>query len=341
MFPINPPLLNSSNRWATTKEELEALYLCPHTGAITTRTSLQRGFDHDDTIHQHCFFETSTLELKPSIQSGHSEFLKLPHEDVSSLNTLGYSPISIFRYADFVHQIQKAHPHIRKPVIFSFTGTPRDVVVAQRFLSLAKLSNSVWGMEINLSCPNIPDKPPPAYDSAMLTTYLHALLEPFSDTSASEVSEQVIEIGLKLPPYTYAGQFTALMTALEATDPCPISFLTSTNTLGSSLLPMSMSSPCLQGSHTGLIPMLNSSSGEGIGGLAGAALHPLALGNVRTLRRMLDERPRLKHIRIIGVGGVSDMAAYARMKVVGADAVGVGTGLGYWGVGVFERILSG
>ena len=78
---------------------------------------------------------------------------------------------------------------------------------------------------------------------------------------------------------------------------------------------------------------------SGIGGLAGAALHPLALGNVRTVRSMLNEHEQLKRISVIGVGGVFDRGGYKRMLAVGADAVGVGTGLGNEGIGVFPKIL--
>ena len=74
--------------------------------------------------------------------------------------------------------------------------------------------------------------------------------------------------------------------------------------------------------------------------MAGAALHPLALGNVRTIRGLLDQHEELKDIAIIGVGGVSDGAGFKRMRAVGAEAVAVGTALGCEGIGVFERICN-
>jgi len=90
-------------------------------------------------------------------------------------------------------------------------------------------------------------------------------------------------------------------------------------------------------------PVLNSANGSGIGGLAGEALHPLALGNVRTVRRMLDacEEESLRAIDIIGVGGVSDGEGFRRMRRVGAAVVGVGTALGREGVDVFRKISLG
>ena len=117
---------------------------------------------------------------------------------------------------------------------------------------------------------------------------------------------------------------------------CPISFLTATNTLGSCLiLSPSPSSP------SSLTPALASQTS--IGGMAGTTLHPLALGNVATLRRMLDERREaLGHrIQIIGTGGVLDTAGFRRMRTAGADAVGVVTGLGLRGVSIFGDIERG
>jgi dihydroorotate dehydrogenase (fumarate) len=84
-----------------------------------------------------------------------------------------------------------------------------------------------------------------------------------------------------------------------------------------------------------------SASGQGIGGLAGAPLHPLALGNVKTLRDLLDSHQRLRGIQVIGVGGVEDSEGFARMRAVGASVVGVGTALGREGMGVFGKILGG
>ena len=57
-MPLNfvPPLLNSANPWATTKEDIQALYDCPFTGALTVRTSVLGGFQHDDQIHQYRIF---------------------------------------------------------------------------------------------------------------------------------------------------------------------------------------------------------------------------------------------------------------------------------------------
>lgn len=123
------------------------------------------------------------------------------------------------------------------------------------------------------------------------------------------------------------------LVAAESPEPgegCVIDFITCTNTLGSSLVLTDL-----------LQPALASEAGTGVGGLAGAALHPLALGNVATFRKLLDENPLTESVMIIGVGGVEDQGGFDRMRKVGAEAVACASALGRYGVGVFERIATG
>lgn len=335
---FDPPLLNSANAWSTTKKDLEALYRCPHTGAITTRTALADGFKHDDASHQYCFFEPTDHSSR-----GHSTDTtgahRTPHQDdtpldpISSLNTLGYSPFSVHEYLEIIKDILlslQLGDRPSKPIIISVAGSPAEILDHYHSISHLQLSlnrehsiHARFLMEINLSCPNIAGKPPPAYSRDGLLRYLVPLVD------ADPGGWGTIEVGIKTPPYTYQTQFDELISALleSSKGRCPISFITATNTLGTSLV--------FSGS---LVPALNSSNGTGIGGLAGSALHPLALGNVATIRRMLDAHELLQHIEIIGVGGVGDAASYERMRTVGAAAVGVGTMLGVEGVAIFERI---
>jgi len=132
------------------------------------------------------------------------------------------------------------------------------------------------------------------------------------------------------------GQFemvTNCLRAAKSSEPgeeSVIDFITCTNTLGSSLV-----------LNDTLEPALASEAGTGIGGLAGAALHPLALGNVATFRKLLDQHEETVNVLIIGVGGVEDQAGFARMRKVGAEAVACATSLGRYGIGVFEKITKG
>ena len=342
-MPLNfyPPLLNSSNAWATDEKDLQVLYDCPHTGAVTTRTSTTRGFAHADETHQYCFFSDSDHKVTHhSARKSPSQPEVTPSGPVSSLNTLGYSPYSTDFYLYTISKILQNSPH-RKPIIVSVTGSSSEIIDHYRAIAGLQVlfeEEFKWKprllMEINLSCPNIAGKPPPAYSQAALLEYLNELAE-----QSTEPHLDAIEVGIKIPPYTYQTQFDEVISALLESckgRACPVAFITATNTLGNCLVLAEASGP----SDAAAIPILNSSNGKGIGGLAGAALHPLALGNVATLRRMLGTHDELKNIEIIGVGGVSDVAGYQRMRSVGAAAVGIGTALGVGGVGVFQNILG-
>jgi len=325
---IDPPLLNSANPWCTTLEDLQALYDDEFTGAVTTRTSLLKAFEHDATIHQHTFFDPRNHGLKPTeVKDG-----EVSDEKCGSLNTLGYSPFPLNTYLDFTSKIAnpQSGPSKTKPFIISVTGSPEDILECYAVIShhQSKVAQPLC-MEINLSCPNIPNKPPPAYSGTALLEYLHILQR----ASAQSDPRTKVPVGIKTPPYTHAGQFQTLIDALREScsngTPCPIDFITATNTLGSCLLLTPLGDPALA-----------SASGAGVGGMAGAPLHPLALGNVKTLRTMLDEHKELQDIDIVGVGGVDDRAGFDRMMSVGAKVVGIGTALGREGVAIFSKIAG-
>lgn len=358
---IFPPLLNSASVWATDYAQLCALYDSPHTGAITTRTCViaDEGFRHDERVHQVCFFP----EISAKGSGG-----------VSSLNTLGYSPLGLKRVLELARKIFRDSGEKdsnegkaatgrektgKKLIIVSIAGSAgqlRECYAAVKDVAIRE--QMPLAVEVNLSCPNLVGKPPPGYDREELKVVLEALKNAkiemvtkgwergngeSSGEMKSEEEESRVMLGLKLPPYTWRGQFETLVDAIANVNAFDrsdgsadvVNFLTSTNTLGSSLLLSPENDD--QGRKK---PRLNSEAGTGIGGLAGDTLHPLALGNVKTLRSMLDEKG-LERVGIIGVGGVGDRAGFERMRSVGADVVGVATALGREGVGIFGRILEG
>lgn len=307
-------------------EDLQKLFDCPHTGAVTIRTSLLQGFEHDHKVHQHTFFSLADQQAAPTGAKDGS----IPSHLNGSLNTLGYSPTLLSSYLSMIARVVadsglQPTQKDNKPFIISVTGSAKAVLECYRLISTTQTNmRNPLCMEINLSCPNIPDKPPPAYSRESLKEYLEVL--------AREKKSDGVAIGIKTPPYTYHDQFATLIDALLASSipACPVDFITATNTLGS----------CLVVSSDGSSPAINSASGAGIGGMAGAPLHPLALGNVRTIRSMLDRHEKLRAIDVIGVGGVEDKAGFERMKGVGATVVGVGTALGREGTDVFGKILT-
>ncbi|KAF3918846.1 hypothetical protein ABW20_dc0101915 [Dactylellina cionopaga] len=308
---ISPSLLNTSSPWATTQDDLAKLYALSSTGAVTTRTSFpETGFADDPAIHQFAFVNTS-----------------------STLNTYGYSPHPLPYYLSSIKSvISLSNQPQSKPFIISITGTDQEVILCVTQISNWARENSITAYaELNLSCPNIPDKPPPAYSSSALRKYFEAL-----QNLQETLGVPVVPVGIKTPPYTYQNQFDELISTVDAY-PGVISFITATNTLGNSLF--LIEDPSTEGE---LKSIINSASGTGVGGMAGENIHMLSLGNVFTIRKMLDKSPHqgVRDIVIVGAGGVKDANGYKRMKKAGAIAVGVGTAFGYCGVDVFTQILN-
>jgi dihydroorotate dehydrogenase (fumarate) len=341
---ISPPLLNSSNPWCTSLAQLQELYASKYTGAVTTRTSLLNGFPHESSIHQFTFFDPKTLSASPTnIDKGSTP------SQTGSLNTLGYSPTPLSEYLSYIKIISDSLPALKdgehyKPFIISVTGSEDDVAECYKLITAHQKHVQMFlAMEVNLSCPNIPSKPPPAYSSTALLSYLGALKAEIGaslEHSHPHEGHVHVPIGIKVPPYTYHGQFQAMVDALVKSAgeepkhlPCPVSFITATNTLGSSLL----LKPSEEG-HRTFEATIRSANETGVGGLAGAPLHALALGNVYTIKGLLFQHDALSGIQIIGVGGVEDVDGFNRMRAVGAAAVAVGTALGRKGVEVFEQI---
>jgi dihydroorotate dehydrogenase (fumarate) len=246
-------------------------------------------------------------------------------------------------------------PASKKPFIISITTTtPSDLVSMLESIQdlRVQLNDSEGdvsriGIELNTSCPNITASPPPSYNFPSLRPLLEVLSNFFSN-------DKSLTVGLKLPPYVFERQFEDAIAEISAysskvnkaggddNDDAqnPFAFLTCTNTLGSSLL---FSSQTLAGADTtnaaahapfALAPVL--------GGLAGSALHPLALGNVYTFTALIARSPDagVRRIAVVGVGGVEDHEGVQRMRRAGARVVGCATALGREGVGVFERLVT-
>lgn len=352
---INPPLLNSSCAWSSDLGQLTDLYECSHTGAITTRTATARGYNEDPLMHTVRRYGSDTEAILTLSQVVFAETA------TSTLNSYGYSPHPLAKYLGWVEEILTAHPTSAKPVIISIMSSD-SVTLAEMVASIQALRTKLEdnkaplsrvAIELNTSCPNIPNSPPSGYTFLSLQPLLKILADAHNE-------DKTLTIGLKLPPYTYMGQFTDVVSGLksfstdirssvptpttEATKSVyksPFAFLTCTNTLGNSLLFAEQTTTAADDATSQASAFALPTP---LGGLAGDALHALALGNVFTFKQLLATQDAREHglgkIKIIGVGGVTSAEAAARMRRAGADAVGSATLFGKEGVRAFE-ILSG
>ena len=133
---IEPPLVNSSNPWATDLDDLSALYDCPFTGAVTTRTSLRHdGFAENPQVHKYTFFNPVSHQVGEG--NGQDQSMAA----AASVNSLGYSPIPIMGYLRMIADIEKSQTEegrVRNPkkgFIVSVTGAPAHVAVLYGLIS--------------------------------------------------------------------------------------------------------------------------------------------------------------------------------------------------------------
>ncbi len=132
----------------------------------------------------------------------------------ASLNSLGYSPFPLKDYLEFIGKIAESQSRTsEKGFIVSVTGGPEEVSACYRLIAEAQARIQFpLAMEINLSCPNIPGKPPPAYSGQELARYIDALKKTIADVE----SLPRIPFGLKTPPTPHSTQFHELIDALLA-----------------------------------------------------------------------------------------------------------------------------
>ncbi|KAJ7642299.1 peptide N-acetyl-beta-D-glucosaminyl asparaginase amidase A-domain-containing protein [Mycena rosella] len=321
---ISPALVNASCAWASDLSQLQTLFNSPYTGAVITRTSTLGGFA-EDASHTVAFASSST----------------------SSLNSYGYSPHNLGQYLTWIESILSAAPPgvTRKPFIISTTASDasamRATVAAVQALRATAPTFARIGIEFNTSCPNIRGAAPTGYTFPGLAPLLAVLAEAWR-------ADRTLTLGLKLPPYVYAAQFAAVLDALRGLSVVdadgvarnPIAYVACTNTLGNALL---FADQVEAGAQAGSAAATAFAVPTALGGLAGDALHALALGNVYSFARLLEAEPPasgLRDIVIVGIGGVTSAAAAARMRTAGATVVGSATLFGKEGVYAF-KILSG
>ncbi|KAF7306468.1 DHO-dh domain-containing protein [Mycena indigotica] len=310
---LSTPLVNASCAWASDLQQLQALFDCDYTGAVITRTATLQGFTEDAT-HTAAFASQS----------------------LSSINSYGYSPHELAQYLLWIDTILSS-AKTKKPFIISTTASdPKSMELAVSAIQSLRAKHPQVGIEFNTSCPNIQGSPPAGYTPRELVPLLSVLADAWA-------LDPTLTIGLKLPPYVHAAQFIEVISVLRALCTLqpgsggarsPIAYIACTNTLGNSLLFPDQVDESAASEFA--LP-------TGLGGLAGDALHPLALGNVHSFSKALaseGSNSGLRDLIIIGIGGVTSAAAAERMRKAGAHVVGSATLFGKEGIRAFEILAK-
>ena len=220
-----------------------------------------------------------------------------------TLNSMGLPNEGIIKTLEFVKELKE---YSNKTIIVSLSGLSLDENL--QMLKMVQSQNLADLIELNLSCPNIPNKPMVGYDPEQVNNTLKQV----RDIGGN------IKLGVKLPPYTDLPIFDQVSELLLQYE---VSYITCCNTLGNCLV-------INPDTETTLIKPKN-----GLGGLAGDYIKPLALGNVWNFYQRLQGK-----VQIVGVGGIRTGTDAFEFLLAGADAVQIGTTWAQEGIGAFERI---
>ncbi len=220
-----------------------------------------------------------------------------------SINSMGLPNEGYEYYAAFAAQASQYD----KPYFMSVSGMSLDENV--KIISDLENYEGIAGIELNLSCPNVPGKPQTGYDFEQSRHTLEAV---FAVTTKP--------LGVKLPPYFDIPHFQMMADVLND---FPIAFVTCINSVGNGLVV----DPATEG--------VLIKPKQGFGGIGGDFVKPTALANVRQFYTLLN-----KNVSIIGCGGIKSGQDAFEHILCGASAVQIGTRFMQEGTPCFERIVS-
>jgi dihydroorotate dehydrogenase (fumarate) len=178
--------------------------------------------------------------------------------------------------------------------------------------------NCVSSIELNVACPNIPNKPMICYDFQQFENTLQAI------TNHSKFS-LFPPLGLKLAPYFDFPHFEMITSIITK---YPIKYIVCCNSLGNGLY-VDSENEC-----EGFVAK------HGYGGVGGGFIKHTALANVRIFYNLLNSEKynSRSDIDIVGVGGVNSGKDAFELILCGAKAVQIGTCHWTEGSSCFERI---
>ena len=173
--------------------------------------------------------------------------------------------------------------------------------------------NTIYGVEINLSCPNIVGKGQLAYNFEELEMYLNDIFKKLKNIT--------LNVGIKLPPYFEIAHFKIVGTLLTK---YPIDYITCINSIGNGLI------------INHLTESVNIKPNKGCGGIGGSFIKPSGLSNVWNFYNIFKELN--SNIKIVGCGGVLTGCDAFEYILCGASHVQVGTQFYKDGINCFETI---
>lgn len=228
-----------------------------------------------------------------------------------SLNSLGLPNRGLAWYRELFPAVWRTCRAAGKPLIVSVAGfSPKEYAM----LAAAAFEGGADMVELNGGCPNVWDgreqKRIPSFDTAMMCDILMHVQDAVGPDA---------RVTVKLSPMSDPHALAAL--AKTVTLWPVVKGVVTSNTFPNTF------------ARDGKAAAI--SVGSGLAGMAGPALKPIALGQVRQLRALLPPS-----IAVIGVGGIGTGGDVRDFIAAGATAVQIGTALLRHGPRIFERLIE-
>jgi dihydroorotate dehydrogenase (fumarate) len=292
-FELQVPIYNAAGCKCTTKEDLNNI-ASSSAGAIQTKSS--------------------TLAKRSGNQPP-----KYWDNGNISINSNGLENEGYQFYLDYANEYsQSINSSNQKPIILSVAGLSLDDNT--KIITDTLKNNSIYALELNLSCPNIGGIPVSS-DVEVFNEYLNNII------SSTSYNHSAKPIGLKLPVYTTRWHFEKVSHLVNKYD---ISFITCSNSMPN----------CLQFEHinnpgedimTSKPVILNKLGGGG----GGEFMKGIVLGQIYQFRNQLSE-----NVKIVMCGGIGYGMDCYEGQLAGANYFQVGTQYMVEGKSCFDRIIS-
>lgn len=218
--------------------------------------------------------------------------------DHYSINSIGLQNRGVDYFVRAAEQIT-----INKPLIASLVGK-----TIEEYLELIKLVDKAKfdAIELNLSCPNIVSKEPIGLSADATKQILQ---------KAQKLTDKPLSV--KLPPFDSRGKLRDMADVIMA---ARINHVVLINTYPMAAAFSKFGQPVI-------------APNDGIGGLGGAALKPIALAHVMLFMQFTNGK-----LHIVGVGGVEYSKDVQDYLDAGATAVQVGTATLTQGLDIFTEL---
>jgi dihydroorotate dehydrogenase (fumarate) len=228
------------------------------------------------------------------------------YDAARSLNAVGLANDGVLAHLGYVETLAE---YTDKPIIMNVSAF--SVAEYAEVFENAMSAPQVDIVEVNLSCPNT---------EAQVFAENPELIEDVLLALAPIREKYKKPMGIKVNPCTNLAKIRQIVEVLVRHN---VDFVTATNTLGNCRLLKPDGEPVIK-------------ANGGYGGMAGAAILPLALSTVSLYRKAIDELK--SDMAIVGVGGVTTGADVQAHLNAGATVVGMASVIMHEGYDALGRV---